>query len=600
MDSGSFDRLLSLTRLAEWEVDVLVVGGLRYLEQGDIRLVYEALRERLRRNAPQLVTTLPFLIPLFKKSGMIHHRIARALGLGVGLTLGLAACDRVGPHEGYAVLDTSVYVDAKKDAQPVADVVHRNGTAPARPPNVVIILADDLGYGDIGAYGNTLIRTPNLDALAGAGARFTDFYASESTCSASRAGLLTGRYPLRSGMNLPLLPAHGSRLEKLARPIGRWAADLGMTDLMQPNGDFPVSGLPASEITIPEALKLAGYATGMVGKWHLGDFSGNPDNNPRRHGFDFFAGFPHANDEFPLPYWKNDTEVDPNIGLRQGGVTATLTREAIEFIDANRAQLFFLYFAHKNVHKPLIPSPEFAGRSAAGAYGDSVEELDWSVGEVMRALAAQGLLDRTLVFFTSDNGPWYLGSAGALRGRKGQPLEGGQRVPAIAQWPGHIPAGSLITAPAMSIDLFPTLLGLAGLDLPLDRTIDGRDIGELLSGRESSSPHEALFFFNANVIDGVRSGRWKYYRWVNLYTWPVPLDKQSSVVGRAAHERTYTDPQTGEVLQLAGHDPLLFDLAADSNESYDVLSQHPDDAARLHAAIEQWEREFFANPRGWK
>jgi uncharacterized sulfatase len=397
-------------------------------------------------------------------------------------------------------------------------------------------------------------------------------------------------------MDSPLLPSHGSRLEKLARPLARWSAAIGAMEILQ----TPVDGLPASEITIPEALKLAGYATGMVGKWHLGDFGADPLHNPRRHGFDFFAGLPHANDEFPLPYWKNDTEVDPNVGLRQGPVTATLTREAIDFIDANQSQPFFLYFSHKNVHKPLIPSPEFAGKSAGGAYGDSVEELDWSVGEVMRALAARGLLDRTLVLFTSDNGPWYLGNPGPLRGRKGQPLEGGQRVPAIAQWPGHIPAGSVIAAPTMNTDLFPTLLGLAGLDLPQDRVIDGRDISGLLRGTETASPHDALFFFNANVIDGARSGRWKYYRWVNLYTWPVPLDKVSSVVGRASHARTYTDPQTGETIELAGHDPLLFDVEADTNESYDVTARHPDEVARLHAAIEGWEREFFANPRGWK
>jgi arylsulfatase A-like enzyme len=158
----------------------------------------------------------------------------------------------------------------------------------------------------------------------------------------------------------------------------------------------------------------------------------------------------------------------------------------------------------------------------------------------------------------------------------------------------------VITAPAMSIDLFPTLLRLAGLDLPQDRVIDGRDISGLLRGTETASPHDALFFFNANVIDGARSGRWKYYRWVNLYTWPVPLDKVSSVVGRASHARTYTDPQTGETIELAGHDPLLFDVEADSNESYDVTARHPDEAARLRAAIETWERDFFANPRGWK
>ncbi len=522
-----------------------------------------------------------------------------ALALGVGLTLGLAACDRVGPHEGYGVLDTSVYVDAKKDAQPVADVVHRNSAAPARPPNIVIILADDLGYGDLGAYGNTLIRTPNLDALARAGARFTDFYASDSSCSASRTGLLTGRYSLRAGINFPILAARASLLERLLRPLGRWWAELGMADMVQTTPPA-VDGLPASEITLPEALKLAGYATGMVGKWHLGDFSALPRFNPRQHGFDFFAGFPHSNDLFPYAYWKNDSVVDENLGLRQSGVTADLTREAIGFIEANQAKPFFLYFAHKNVHTPLFPSPEFAGKSAAGLYGDSVEELDASVGDVVHALAERGLLEETLIFFTSDNGPWHFGNPGPLRGRKGQPMEGGQRVPAIAQWPGHIPAGSVITAPTMNIDLFPTLLGLAGLDLPRDRTIDGRNIEGLLSGRESASPHEALFFFNANVIDGVRSGRWKYYRWLNSYTWPIPLDKVSSFVGRGAHANTYTDPQTGETVSRSTHDPLLFDVDADTNESYDLISRYPDEVARLHAAIEQWEREFFANPRGWK
>jgi uncharacterized sulfatase len=507
--------------------------------------------------------------------------------------------NRPGVREGYAVLDTAVYFDAAKDALPVADVVKRSAAPPLQLPNIVIILADDLGYGDTAVYGNRLIRTPNLDALAQAGARFTDFYASGVFCSPSRAGLLTGRYPLRSGINFPIHPVGDSLLRRISRRAARWSADLGASDMVQA-GESAIGGLPASEITLPEALKLAGYATGMVGKWHLGDFDGEPAYHPRRHGFDFFAGFPHSNDEFPYSYWKNETRVDANLGLRQGELTALLTREAIDFIDAHRTRPFFLYFAHKNVHTPLIPAPEFAGKSPAGPYGDSVEELDWSVGEVVRALAARGLLDQTLIFFTSDNGPWHLGNPGALRGRKGQPMEGGQRVPAIAQWPGHIPAGTVIDAPTMNIDLLPTLFTLVGLELPSDRVIDGRDLWGLLSGRDRTPPHDALFFFNANVIDGVRSGRWKYYRWVNLYTWPVPLDKVSSLTGRSAHGYTYTDPQTGTTVPLLTHDPLLFDVTADTNESYNVIAQHADAARRLHGAIERWEQQFFANPRGWK
>ena len=514
-----------------------------------------------------------------------------------GLAVGFWACQRALRSEGFAALDSAVYVDPARDAQPVGDVIDVASDPPTRPPNFVIILADDLGYGDVGAYGSTLLRTPNLDDLANAGAQFTSFYASAPICSPSRAGLLTGRYPIRTGITLPLPPADPPLLVALELRVGRWLARAG---LLEDGLQHLVDGLPASEITIAEALKRAGYATGLVGKWHLGDFNVLPRHHPRQHGFDFFAGVPYSNDMFPYSYWKNDAVVDVDLGLRQEGLTAELTREAIEFIEANRSRPFFLYFAHKNVHTPLFPSPEFAGRSAAGAYGDSVEEFDASVGEIVRALASRDLLDRTLVFVTSDNGPWHLGNPGLLRGRKGQTMEGGQRVPAIAHWPGQVPAGSVITAPAMNIDLFPTFLALAGLELPRDRVIDGRTLGGLLSGRQTTSPHESLFFFHDNVIDGARSERWKYYRWVNLYTFPVPLDKVNTLVGRGAHAATYTDPQTGGTVQLITHDPLLFDVEVDTNESYNVISRHPQEAGRLHARIEEWEREFFDNPRGWK
>ena len=526
------------------------------------------------------------------------RRLPHAVALGACLLLG-AACGEPGPRDGYAVLDRTVYVDPEKDAQPVSDVVQRSSDAPSRPPNIVLILADDLGYGDTGAYGNELIRTPNIDSLANQGARFTDFYASDSSCSASRTGLLTGRYALRAGINFPLLAANAPWRERVMRPIGRFAADLGMIDAVQVQPPA-VDGLPASEITLAEALRVAGYTTGMVGKWHLGDFSGLPQYHPMRHGFDFFSGFPHSNDLFPYSYWEQETEVDADVGLAQEDITERLTSKAIEFIDAHRDGPFLLYFAHKNVHTPLFPSPRFAGRSAAGPYGDSVEELDASVGEILAALDARGLAENTIVVFTSDNGPWHQGNPGSLRGRKGQVMEGGQRVPAMVRWPGHVPPASVVTTPVMNIDLFPTILAIAGLELPSDRTIDGRDVRAVLEKKTEESPHDALFFFHANVIDGARSGPWKYYRRVHSYTWPVPLDKTSTLVGRLAHRNTYTDPKTGRTATRSTFDPYLFDVVADSNESYSVIDRNPDVAKRLHAAIERWEGDFFSNPRGWK
>jgi uncharacterized sulfatase len=252
------------------------------------------------------------------------------------------------------------------------------------------------------------------------------------------------------------------------------------------------------------------------------------------------------------------------------------------------------------VHSPLVPAPAFAGRSAAGPYGDSVEELDASVGELLGALEARGLRERTLVVFSSDNGPWHQGSAGGLRGRKGQPMEGGQRVPTLVAWPGTLPANQTVEAPAMNFDLFPTLLALAGLALPSDRVIDGRNLWPLLSGAQTESPHESLFFFNANVIDGVRAGRWKFYRFVNEYVWPTPLDKPNTMTGRIAADYRYTDPKTGRSAALLTSFPLLYDVATDIDESYNVVERQPEEARRLLALIERWESDFRANPRGWR
>lgn len=495
-----------------------------------------------------------------------------------------------------AEIDPAPFADAAKDAQPPAAAIAPSGAPPSRKPNFVVILADDLGYGDLQAYGAQAIRTPNLDTLARDGVRFTEFYASASICSPSRAGLLTGRYPVRTGVSYIIYASEISLAHRFNLALTRFATRLGMSEFH----DSFVSGLPESEITLPEALRIAGYATGMVGKWHLGDFSHDPIHLPTGHGFDFFEGIPHSNDEFPVAYWRNDQEITPNIGLDQAGITAGFTAAAIQFIEANKDRPFFLYFAHKDVHLPFIPSKDFAGKSAAGPFGDAAEELDWSVGKIVEALAARGLRENTLILFTSDNGPWFDGSAQGLRGRKGMAFEGGQRVPMIASWPGTLPAGARVDAAAMNIDIFPTLLARAGLSLPADRVIDGRDLWEVMTGRRAASPHDALFFFNDKVIDAVRSGPWKYYRTVNRFFWPVPYDKPSALTGRRAAAHTYTDPKTGETIPLLAPFPMLYDLRIDRGESYNVADRHPEERARLHTLIERWEQDFVANPRGWK
>ena len=358
--------------------------------------------------------------------------------------------------------------------------------------------------------------------------------------------------------------------------------------------------MPDSEITLAEALKVAGYATGHVGKWHLGDFSHDPKFLPNRHGFDFFEGIPHSNDEFPVAIWRNDQELTPNVGLAQEQMTADFTRAAVEFIDRNRGQPFFLYVGHKDVHVPLYPSERFRGRSAAGPYGDAVEELDWSVGEVLRALEERGLRDDTLVIFSSDNGAWYQGSTQGLRGRKGMPWEGGQRVPFIASWPGRLPSGATVDAPAMNIDLFPTVLRLAGLELPDDRVIDGRDLWGVMSGEQPAPPHEALLFFDDKVIDGGRSGEWKYYRYVDRYLWPVPLDKPNSLAGRRLEKYEYSDERTGRELRLHADHPMLYDVTLDPGESYNLAARQPEVSARMLGYIERWEQDWLKNPRGWR
>jgi len=490
---------------------------------------------------------------------------AHGASLAIALLLGAPGCG--------APMESGPAIDA-------ASVIRRVAEAPRRPPNIVVILADDLGYGDLGSYGSTAIRTPNIDRLAGEGVRFTDFHASDSVCTPSRAGLLTGRYAKRMGIDLPLNSGAMSLRESASMRFGYLMGRLGLLDLATEGG---ADGLHADEITLAEALKVAGYATGMVGKWHLGDFHTDPRHNPVEHGFDHFLGVPHSNDMHPFPLYRDRQQVMANVD-DQAALTRLYTEDAVRFIESSKDRPFFLYFAHTFPHRPLFASEAFRGRSAGGIFGDAVEEVDWSVGKVLDALKDAGVDDDTLVMFSSDNGPWYDGSPGELRGRKGQSFEGGYRVPFLARWPGRIAPGGVCTEAAMNTDLFPTALALAGLALPTDRAIDGLDLTGLLTRPGTPSPHERLFYYHQGELEGVREGRWKYFRSVNHYVWPMPVNAKT---GRMSEHTT-------------GPLPLLFDLQTDPGEAYNVADRHQDVAARLAAAIEDWDAGLRANRKGWK
>lgn len=475
----------------------------------------------------------------------------------------------------------SLYGDYPPDADKYIPKID-NPSAPR--PNVILIVADDLGYGDLGAYGNTVIKTPNIDALAADGIRFTRFYACNAICGPSRAGLLTGRYPFRTGIIGNTYPKDEALGKLAARRIGVLLKGLGILDIRE---EYVARGISANELTLAEGMKAAGYQTGMIGKWHLGDYARDPQFNPVEHGFDSYLGVPYSNDMSPLPLYRNDTEIEADLGDDddQARLTGLYTEEALRFIREAKAP-FFLYVAHTFPHQPLYASKAFKNRSKAGRFGDAVEEIDWSVGRIAALLRTLGLTDNTLLIFTSDNGPWYEGSAGLLRGRKGQSLEGGFRVPFIARWPARIPANAVSSAATINLDLFPTLFGLAGLSLPEDRLIDGRDMIGLLMGADEPDTHENFYFYHYDRLEAVRSGRWKYYRRVNRYTWPIPLD--AAAVPNSLGEK-----------QLGDRWPLLFDLESDPGESYNLRRTHPQVAEKLEKQLRSWEVSVKKDPRGF-
>jgi uncharacterized sulfatase len=494
-------------------------------------------------------------------------------------------------------VDPAVFHDPERAAAAVESLVPKVEDDAPRP-NIIVILADDLGYGDLGVQGSRAIDTPNTDALAAQGARFTAAYTSAPVCSPARAGLLTGRYPLRSGFITPTQAAGDTVTRKLSRRLGMITAKLGAVDMV--GGENPVRGLPPSEITIAEALQVAGYRTSAIGKWHIGDFTEWPEYHPFNHGFDHFVGFNMSNDDFPVAFWRGDEQVIADIGADQQPYTRVFTEEAIRFMEDAGDQPFFLYLAHKDPHQPFFPSERFAGRSDGGPYGDAVEELDWSVGEVVSALRRLEIDTDTLVVATSDNGPWFEGSTGGLRGRKGQSYEGGFRVPFVAWWPGRIPGGLVVDEPLMHIDLFPTFLALAGLGLPTDRVIDGLDVWPLLSGHGPDPSERMLVFFQQYDAEAVRIGRWKLNRSASHWVWPVPLDKRDNLTGALASNRDYRPADGSASVPTLGVWPMLYDLSRDPDESYNVAESHPDVVGDLGERFDAWRREFYANPRGWR
>jgi len=418
-------------------------------------------------------------------------------------------------------------------------------------PNIVVIFADDLGYGDLGCFGSGLRNTPNLDRIASQGIKFTDFHVAQPVCGASRAALLTGCYPNRIGM----LGAPGSK---------------------------STTGIADSETTLGELVKQKDYATAIFGKWHLGH---QPQFLPPRHGFDRYLGLPYSNDMWPfhptdksyppLPLIEGERTIQRNPDQRQ--LTRRYTEAALDFIRQNRDRPFFLYLAHSMPHVPLFVSKGFEGKSGAGLYADVVMEIDWSVGEILRTIQRLGLDDNTLVVFTSDNGPWlsygdHAGSAGGLREGKGTTWEGGHRVPCVMRWPGRIPAGVTCAEPVMTIDLFPTIAGLTGAEPPSHK-IDGLDIWPLISGQPGSrSPHEALYFFWGLALEAVRCRNWKLHL-PHSYT---TLEGRSG--GKGGTPTRYGRGQT----ELA-----LFDLGEDVGETKNLATEQPDVVRRLQALAEK-------------
>ncbi len=429
-------------------------------------------------------------------------------------------------------------------------------------PNIVVIFCDDMGYGDIGCFGAKGWNTPNIDSIAQKGVKLTDFYVAQPVCSASRCALLTGCYPNRLGISGALFPASNV-------------------------------GLHPDETTLAEICKSVGYQTAMYGKWHLGY---QKEFLPANQGFDDYLGYPYSNDMWPsgpvrfmkqyphLPLIEDD-EIVAQV-RDQTYMTTWLTERAVRFIgeSTKKESPFFLYLAHPQPHVPLYVSPKHKGSSEQGMYGDVIQEIDWSTGEVLAALDKAGVTEDTLVVFTSDNGPWmvygnHAGGVGPLRGAKGTCWDGGVRVPCVMQWPAKLKAGSVVKTPLMTIDLLPTITKLIGAKLP-ERKIDGKDAWKVIASEQSEPVQEAYFFwYKKNDLEAMRMGQWKLQ-------FPHKYRDASLAPGKDGLPGKHGSGKTG--LEL-------YDLEADPGESKDLAAEHPEVVAKMKAFADRKRAELGDN-----
>jgi arylsulfatase A-like enzyme len=405
----------------------------------------------------------------------------------------------------------------------------------ASPPNVVLINCDDLGYGDLECYGSR-ISTPNINRMANDGALFRSFCSVSPVCSPSRAALMTGRYPTRVGVPTVLNPNDGQ-------------------------------GLSESATTIGQVFKGAGYQTMCIGKWHLGT---QPQHLPTSRGFDEYYGIPYSNDMAPSVLMHNTTVIEQPVNL--ASLTERYTEQATAFMQRAKDKPFFLYLAHSAPHLPLVVSTRCRGKSSLGSYGDTLVELDLSTGQILQALKENGLDDNTLVIFTSDNGPWFEGSAGRLRGRKGQTYEGGMRVPFLARFPGQIPAGRVVEGMATAMDVMPTLARLCGGTLPLP-PLDGVDVWPMMTGERETVEREAFLYFDYWDLQCARLGKWKLH-----------LSRHNTF--------PWTPEPAGGRFNLPLPKPELYDMEQDAEESYDLADQYPQIVEQIRARVEELRWSF--------